>query len=79
MTEHTTWNIFDCGCIPSRPKEASCRSYGTRWRCFLTSKTVKLKCRDCGRIYTFALSREGIQTTHFDGREEMDRDGVLDE
>jgi hypothetical protein len=59
-------SIFDCGCVPNRPKESSCKSYGTRWRVFLATKVIKLKCRDCGRVYNFDLVREGVQRTEFD-------------
>lgn len=57
----TRISIFDCGCVPSRPKEQTCNSYGTRWRAYLTLNNegnaikVLLKCRDCGRIRHFAL------------------------
>ena len=54
--------IYDCGCVKTRPKEQSCKSYGTRWRAYLTIKFVKLKCRDCGRLHSFQLQREGVQT-----------------
>lgn len=71
--------IYDCGCVISRPKDPSCRSYGTRWRVFLTSKCIKLKCRDCGRIHSFDLLKPGVQRIGFEGAEEMDKDGVVDE
>lgn len=58
----TTINIYDCGCVSSRPKEQSCRAYGTRWRVYTSigkdGNAVKiiLRCRDCGRIRHFTLT-----------------------
>jgi len=50
-----TISIYDCGCVPSRPKEQSCRTYGTRWRVYTTIGKIVLKCRDCGRVRHFLL------------------------
>lgn len=57
--------IFDCGCRPGRPKDVSCKSYGTRFRVYTTSTHVILKCRDCGRMFHFELRRPGVQITIF--------------
>lgn len=65
--------IYDCGCVASRPKEQSCKSFGTRWRVYLTPKSLRLKCRDCGRMHFFELAKAGVQITRFEGKEEMDK------
>ena len=57
-----TINIYDCGCVVSRPRTATCNTYGTRWRVYTTmgmSSTllkIVLKCRDCGRVRHFVLA-----------------------
>jgi hypothetical protein len=70
MAQATKIMIFDCGCVPSRPKTAGCKSYGTRWRIYKIQKDsvitgLHLRCRDCGREYTLALSVPGIQNIRY--------------
>lgn len=64
-----TIQIYDCGCVPSRPKEQSCRSYGTRWRVYMTAKSMKLRCLDCNRLRSFDLIPMGPQTIRYMGQE----------
>jgi hypothetical protein len=47
------WQIYDCGCVVGRPQNQHCKSYGTRWRAYLTTQFVILKCRDCGKYHKF--------------------------
>jgi len=54
--------IFDCGCCEARPKEQSCKAYGTRWRNYISINEqgiplkILMKCRDCGRMRHFDLN-----------------------
>lgn len=56
-----TIQIYDCGCVESRPKNQHCKSYGTRWRNYLglnyegQATKIIMKCRDCGRVRHFIL------------------------
>jgi hypothetical protein len=62
--------IFDCGCVPSRPQEESCHSYGTRWRAYVTKGKILLKCRDCGRIRHFVVTSTSPVLIQYSAREE---------
>lgn len=72
-----TVNIYDCGCVETRPREQSCRAFGTRWRVYvaiskgLLPTKILLKCRDCGRMRHFQLS--GINPVMI---QYMDKEGV---
>jgi len=66
-----TINIYDCGCVQSRPREQSCKNFGTRWRVYVTKLHIILKCRDCGRLHHFELRRPGIQVMMFGVVEEL--------
>lgn len=70
--------IYDCGCVATRPKDPSCATYGTRFRVYHTVNYVMLKCRDCGRIHHFALSKPNVQLIRYTGREteEDDKNGM---
>ena len=68
--------IYDCGCVPTRPKDPSCNTYGTRWRLYITVNSIKAKCRDCGRMHTFVLARPGVQTVQYLRGE--DKNGILE-
>jgi hypothetical protein len=70
-------SIYDCGCVISRPKVSTCKTYGTRWKVFITSYTIRLKCRDCGRVHNFELRRNGVQTIQW--MEVVDEEDELDE
>lgn len=61
--------IFDCGCVPSRPKEQSCNTYGTRWRAYITPTMVMLRCRDCGKRYNFKINR--LESINYMNKEEL--------
>ncbi len=65
VRQPTKISIYDCGCVSTRPKDPSVKSYGTRWRAYITRLAVKLKCRDCGRVHTFELKKEGVQMIKF--------------
>jgi hypothetical protein len=80
----TKIEIYDCGCVTSRPKEESCRSFGTRWRLYLSLNpsggAIKIicKCRDCGRVRHFELDKSKqnptliqYQEVEKDGKEEV--------
>lgn len=60
MAGNTT--IYDCGCVISRPKEYSCKKYGTQWRLYISVDkagiplSIVARCRDCGRARHFKLS-----------------------
>ena len=64
--------IYDCGCVVSRPKETSCKSYGTRWRVYISTKFVILKCRDCARRHHFQLLKPEVQMIQMGNREELE-------
>lgn len=70
----STITIFDCGCVPSRPKEPTCKSYGTRWRAYITANKILLKCRDCGRIRHFILSGNNPVIIQYGDKEELTND-----
>ena len=57
-----TINIYDCGCVLSRPHLSSCNNYGTRWRAYLTKGHIKLRCRDCGKIHTFEFIKVKLES-----------------
>lgn len=63
--------IYDCGCIPSRPKETSCNSYGTRWRVYESKHYIILRCRDCGRLHHFQLLKTGVQVVQMGDKNEL--------
>ena len=73
--------IYDCGCVVSRPKESSCKSYGTRWRIYVAvtkdevAAKLLLKCRDCGRMRHFVLSGNNPAIVQFGPKEEIDING----
>lgn len=73
-----TINIFDCGCVETRPKEQSCRSYGSRWRVYIAidKNTVPVKlilrCRDCGKVRHFILSGQNPALIQYTGKQEGD-------
>ena len=62
--------IYDCGCVPSRPKDQSCKMYGTRWRVYVAVSQINLKCRDCGRMHVFVLQKSGAQMIRYMDKEE---------
>jgi hypothetical protein len=66
------YEIYDCGCVVNRPKEASCKAFGTRWRVYISRNFIILKCRDCGRRHKFQLVRNGVQMIQFGLKEEED-------
>lgn len=64
-----TMIVYDCGCVESRPRVITCKSFGTRWRAYTSEQHVILKCRDCGRMQHFELRRPGVQVTMFGNQE----------
>jgi hypothetical protein len=65
-------SILDCGCVLHRPKESSCKNYGTRWRVYNTDYRIMLKCRDCGRILKFMLKHKlNPQLKEYENREKV--------
>ena len=85
MNNATTINIFDCGCVLGRPKEQSCRSYGTRWRVYCSTtpdgrfKKILLKCRDCGRLRHFVLTENNPVLIQYGKIETIDEEALNDE
>lgn len=77
-----TVSIYDCGCVITRPKEQSCRSYGTRWRVYIAinkgdvAGKIMLKCRDCGRMRHFVLTGVNPVMIQYQKLEEIDLGGV---
>lgn len=75
--------IYDCGCVPTRPKEQSCRSFGTRWRIYTSldqnGMAIKLilRCRDCGRIRHFVLSGKNPVLIQYSKLESEDKDELV--
>ena len=65
-----TIQIYDCGCVITRPKEASCKTYGTRWRVYVTGLKILLKCRDCGRLRHFVLKVDSPVLVQYTEKEE---------
>jgi len=72
----STITIYDCGCVTHRPKEQSCKTYGTRWRVYMTVDKqgnilkMLLKCRDCGRLRHFLLSANNPVLIQYQDKEE---------
>ena len=78
MNNTSKIEIYDCGCVVTRPKEQSCRSFGTRWRAYTSlSKDgsiakLLLKCRDCGRLRHFVLTGKNPAMIQYMDKEEGD-------
>lgn len=76
--------IFDCGCVINRPKEASCKSYGTRFRIYTSINKdgvaikLLLKCRDCGRMRHFVLQGNNPVLIQYLGKDLIDLDGGIE-
>lgn len=60
-----TKSIYDCGCVKTRPKEQSCKTYGTRWRAYITTRHLILRCRDCARVHEFELLKHSVERTNY--------------
>lgn len=58
-------SVYDCGCVPSRPQDSSCKNYGTRWRAFRTPYKVILRCRDCGKSHVFEVTEPKMDIQYF--------------
>ena len=61
------WFLFDCGCVPSRPRNATV--FACRWRVYRSSGLLVLKCRDCGKMRYFELRRPWEDISQFDRSE----------
>jgi hypothetical protein len=57
--------IYDCGCVPSRPTENTCKSYGTRWRVYKTPTKIILRCRDCRKKHIFNIVQTKLEIQLF--------------
>jgi hypothetical protein len=60
----TSYKLFDCGCVQSRPRTATV--FACRWRVYRSLNFIVLKCRDCGRVRHFALRRVDEEVCGYD-------------